>query len=336
MTPYKQIVTPAKHDLIGERTFSLSSINSHLIIHVNICSIQSYIDEIKQFLKCIKTPPSILLLFETRINVDPNTDIEILGYTFVHFSSPTIVGGVGAYFSNLVTFTEVENLKLQIRGCEDRLFEVKFSGETDKYIIAEIYRHPWDNTGTFLNSLDENLQILNKKRSEVILMGDINVDLKYDSSLKSEYLHMIESNAFSSLIIQPTRVIAGSQTIIDHLLTNDTESVITPGVFLYKLADHYAIYCFISIYNFKHTKNHESTYTFRNIHSVDGNIFRNDLESSLMPMMYDIMHLPPSHSSLDQHFNHLVSAMSEVIEKHAPLQTVSRKQKKNAKQTLAH
>ena len=121
---------------------------------------------------------------------------------------------------------------MQIRGCEDQWFEVKFSGGTDKYIIAVIYRHPWDNTGTFLNSLDENLPILNKKRSKVILMGDINIDLKCDSSLKSKYLHMIESNAFSSLITQPTRVNAGSQTIIDHLLTNDTESIITPGVFL--------------------------------------------------------------------------------------------------------
>ena len=316
------------YDLIGERTFSLSNINSHLIILVNICSLQSYIDEIKQFLKCIKTPPSILLLSETRINVDPHTDIEIPGYTFVHFPSPTIVGGVGAYFSNLVTFTEIENLKLQTRGYEDQWFEVKFSGGTDNYVIAVIYRHPWDNTGTFLNSLDENLEILNKKRSKVILMSDINIDLKCDSSLKFEYLHMIESNAFSSLITQPTRVTAGSQTIIDHLLTNDTESVITPGVFLYKLADHYAIYCSISSYNLKHTKNRESTYTFRSIHSVDGNKFRNDLESSLMPMMYDIMHLPLSHSSLDQHFNHLVSAMSEVIEKHAPLQTASRKQKR--------
>ena len=206
--------------------------------------------------------------------------------------------------------------------------KLKFSGGTDKYIIAVIYRHPWDNTGTFLNSLDENLQILNKKRSKVILMGDINIDLKCDSSLKSEYLHMIESNVFSSLFTQPTRVTAGSQTIIDHLLTNDTESAITPGVFLYKLADHYAIYCSISSYNFKHTKNRESTYTFRNIHSVDGNKFRNDLEFSLMPMMYDITHLPLLHSSLDQHFNHLVSAMSEVIKEHAPLQTASRKQKR--------
>ena len=119
-----------------------------------------------------------------------------------------------------------------------------------------------------------------------------------------------------------------SPAIIDYLLINYNESVVTPGVFLYKLADHYAIYCSISSFNFKHTKNRESMYTFRDIHSVDGNKFRNDLESSLMPMMYDIMHLPLSHSSLDQQFNHLVSAMSAVIEKHAPLQTASRKQKR--------
>ena len=142
---------------------------------------------------------------------------------------------------------------------------------------------------------------------------------------------MLESNAFSSLVTQPTCVTAGSQTIIDHLLTNDTESIITPSytnVFLYKLANHYAIYCSISSYNFKYTKNRESTYTFCNIHSVDGNKFRNDLKSSLTPMMYDIMHLPLSHSSLDQHFNHLVSPMSEIIEKKAPTQTSSRKQKR--------
>ena len=54
---------------------------------------------------------------------------------------------------------------------------------------------------------------------------------------------MIESNAFSSLINKPTRVATGLGTIIAYFLTNDTESVITPGVFIYKLADHYAIYC---------------------------------------------------------------------------------------------
>ena len=85
-------------DLISNETFSVNSNIARLIIHVNICSSQSYFQNLNQFLKCMKTPPSIILLSETRINVEPHTNIDIPGYTFVHFPSPTIVGGVGAYF----------------------------------------------------------------------------------------------------------------------------------------------------------------------------------------------------------------------------------------------
>ena len=81
----------------------------------------------------------------------------------------------------------------------------------------------------------QNLQFLNNKRSKVILMSDIKTDLNSNSSLKSGYIHMIESNAFSSLINKPTRVATGYETIIDHL-TDDTESVITSGVFQWKIS----------------------------------------------------------------------------------------------------
>ena len=95
------------YDLIDKQMFSSTNDNAHLIIYVNIFSLQLYIDELKQFLKCMKTPPSVLLLSETRINVHPHTNVDIPRYTFVHFPSPTIVRGVGAYFSNLMTFTEI-------------------------------------------------------------------------------------------------------------------------------------------------------------------------------------------------------------------------------------
>ena len=149
-------------------------------------------------------------------------------------------------------------------------------------------------------------------------MGDINIDLNSESSLKSQYMHTIESNTFSNLITKPTRVTADSETIIDHLFTNDTESVITPSVFLYKLVDHYAIYCIVSNPNFKDVDKRHNLFTFRNFHSVDGTKFCNDLESSLTPLMFDAINSPLTHSSLDQNFNRLVTAISEVIEKHAP------------------
>ena len=42
-----------------------------------------------------------------------------------------------------------ENQKLQISEREDQWFEVQFPGQRDNYIIAVIYRHPWDNANVF-------------------------------------------------------------------------------------------------------------------------------------------------------------------------------------------
>ena len=316
------------YDLISNETFSVNSNIAHLIIHVNISSLQSYFQNLTQFLKCMKTPPSIILLSETRTNVEPHTNIDIPGYTFFHFPSSTIVGGVGAYFSNLISFTEIKCLKLKTKGCEDLWFEVQFPGRTDRYTIAVIYRHPENNVNIFLDALDDKLQILNNNRRKVILMGDLIIDLNSDSSRRADYVNLIESNTFSSLITQPTRVTADSQTIIDHILTNDNKSVITPSVFLHKLADHYAICCSITNPNFKNTNNIRNTYACRNYRSVDGSKFRTDLESSLLPLINDITNSSVTSSSLDFYFNSLITTISEVIEKHAPLHTASRKQKR--------
>ena len=158
---------------------------------------------------------------------------------------------------------------------------MQFRGRTDGYTIAVIYRHPKNNVNIFLDALDDKLQILNNNRRKVVLMGDLIIDLNSDSSRRADYVNLIESNAFSNLITQPTCVTADSQTIIDHILTNDNESVITPRVFLYKLADHYAIYCSITHSKFKNTNNIRNTYACRNYRSVDGSNVRTDFESSL-------------------------------------------------------
>ena len=118
-------------------------------------------------------------------------------------------------------------------------------------------------------------------------MGDINIDLNSDSSLKSDYTHMIKRNAFSCLINKPTREATGSETIIDHLFTNDTESAIIPGVFLYKLANHYAIYCSIFYPNFKDSNKCDNSFTFHSIHSVNGTNFRKNLESCATDVQYN-------------------------------------------------
>ena len=187
----------------------------------------------------------------------------------------TLSGSVGVYFSNLLKFCQVDNLRLKVDGCEDLWFDVPFPGQHNKLIFSVIYRHPWNNlTTAFIEFLDESLRKVNRQGDLFVIMGDINTDLnpKNNSAVQSDYLHMLESNAFSNLMTKPTRVTENSQTTIDHLLTNDNESLINPGVFHYKLADHFPIFCLISRPKIKLCQS-TVTNTFRNIKSIDDDKF---------------------------------------------------------------
>ena len=125
---------------------------------------------------------------------------------------------------------------------------------------------------------------------------------------------------------------SATQTIIDHILTNDNDSTMTPGVLSYKISDHYPIYCAI-----KNKKNKPisafNKYSFRNTKNIDGNSFRNDLETALAPLLFNLMSTSVSQETFDEHFNELLSAISYVTDKHAPPQTATRKQKKHQKKT---
>ena len=64
---------------------------------------------------------------------------------------------------------------------------------------------------------------------------------------------MLQSHAYFSLTTKPTRVAVSSQTVIDHILTNDCGSLITPGVFSYKIFDHCPIFVSITHFNLNKT-----------------------------------------------------------------------------------
>ena len=159
-------------------------------------------------------------------------------------------------------------------------------------------------------------------------MGDININLSTNTTLTSDYMRLLHSNAFCNLITKPTRVTSTTQTIIDHILTNDNESIMTPGVLSYKVSDHYPIYCAIKNINNNKPTSAFNKYSFCNTKNIDGNNFRNDLETALAPLLFNLMSTSVSQETLDERFNELLSAISYVIDKHAPIQTATRKQKK--------
>ena len=110
-------------------------------------------------------------------------------------------------------------------------------------------------------------------------MRDINVDLNSIAPLSytSEYLHLLQSHVFSDLICKPTRVLKTSQTIIYHILSNDSESIITSKVLLYKISAHFSIFC--TIENPKYKFPNSKTFILRDLKTIHGLKFCNDLET---------------------------------------------------------
>ena len=151
-------------------------------------------------------PPSIIFLTETRIYSNPTINVNIPGYTFLHKPTPTKAGGVGAYVSNNLKFSENETLSLDIEECKDLWFKVGLQRRRPKRIFAVVYRHPCNNKNTFFESMDKKLLTLNRKNAKILLMGDINIDLSTDTTLTSDYMRLLHSNAFCNLITKPTRV----------------------------------------------------------------------------------------------------------------------------------
>ena len=200
-------------------------------MNFNISSLQARLDELNELLINITNPPSIIFIYEVRfIYKTPLINVNTPDYTFVHLPSPTKAGGVAAYVSRSLKFSENESLCLQIQGCEDLWFDIEIPCLKNKYVFAVIYRHPRNKINAFIEALHENIQRLKNKKVKAVVMRDINIDLnsnEYTSS-QGEYLNVLESNGFSNLITKPTSVTATSQPTIDHIFSNDYDSVPTP------------------------------------------------------------------------------------------------------------
>jgi len=74
-------------------------------------------------------------------------------------------------------------------------------------------------------------------------MGDIDINVNANDISSHDYLHMLHLNTFINLITKTTRKTPTSQTTIDHIITNDSKSKITPGVLTYSISDHCPVFC---------------------------------------------------------------------------------------------
>ena len=99
---------------------------------------------------------------------------------------------------------------------------IELNNSKHKIIVGIIYRKPNTDLDQFQNSLLSVLDNLSVDKSNVISVGDFNVNLLQTciDGKALELLTSLESTGLHQIITSPTRVTRDSSSLIDHIYTN--------------------------------------------------------------------------------------------------------------------
>ena len=162
------------------------------------------------------------------------------------------------------------------------------------------------------------------------LLGDFNINISPQKKTvgNSIYInHLISSASFSVITIPTTRVTVTSSSIIDHIITNDTNHPLSTGVIYCadKLSDRYVTFCNVSVYLTK-SKKYIPISVFRDKSNFNPESYCSDLNRSLLEFFDNLGEL--TESNFDESFDAFITVVQNVTGSHAPIKRLSRKQRK--------
>ena len=81
------------------------------------------------------------------------------------------------------------------------------------------------------------------------MAGDFNIDLlKYHTDINSQNLiDTAASHGFAQVILRPTRITGHSATLIDHILINNVNKLVSSSALSIDLSDHLGTYARLSL-----------------------------------------------------------------------------------------
>lgn len=210
-------------------------------IYLNIRSMKknwnlfiSYISNIIKYLK-------IIILVEINIKEEENCLYQLNGFNSQFINRSNRSGGGAVIYVRDEVFLE----RVHINTVSYECVYIKTKINEEEMSIIAVYRPPKLNVHTFIDELENNIDQIDKK-TNLIIMGDMNIDIKKDSIPSvSRYLDMIAAKGLQSMILSNTRVDLnrGSETKIDHCLTRIKQRKLYSAVIEISVADHFALFC---------------------------------------------------------------------------------------------
>ena len=209
----------------------------------------------------------ILAINETRLSNEISSDsVRIPGYEFIRKDR------------NRNTLNITERKDVDTGTIEAICIEVK-KPKAKAFAILASYRPPGSQDSHFFQTIETAIAKLDSEDKEVIIIGDLNCNFlaarpdRNTENLKS----IIEVYQMKQLISEPTRLTESSQTLIDVILTNKPNRIVSSGVLHVSISDHSLIYTVrkISV----PTQNNHKYQSMRSFKKFNSDSFRNDLKN---------------------------------------------------------
>lgn len=168
--------------------FQRSAVNNFDLLHLNARSLNKNYDELVNLLTCLKHNFSVTGISETWLK--PTSDInqfQIPGYSFFHVCrSDKSGGGVALYVKEEMG----SKIRSDLSGAHPHYesISVELSLSNKKLVVGCVYRAPNNDSTSFCENFELQLQTLSRENKDIYIIGDFNLNLlNYNSDLIFTY-----------------------------------------------------------------------------------------------------------------------------------------------------
>ena len=295
-------------DINQAKKIRFSNIHNAMIGHLNINSIRNKLHDLKILSKDLT--PTVLAISETKVDASfPNVQFLLDDYFNPGDFRKDRTSHGGGLMIYIRKGTPCKRLQqYEEKNIESICFEIAINKR--KWLIFAIYRPPYNsNLQSFFQYLNRMTDKAFDKYENIIILGDINIDIKRDKGEKSElFSHFCETFSFKNMIKADTCFTKTSSSSVDILLTNQ------PRYFMHSLSIETGIsdvHTLIVTHMRAHIKKLKPIQIqYRSYKNYDENYFLADLSNTA---------LIESKDNPDKMYNELTTNFTKILDKHAPI-----------------
>ena len=220
-------------------------------------------------------------------------------------------GGIVCYILEGIKYKR--RCDLEEENIENIWLEIIY--ECSRNILVGIVYRPPGTKIEWHDTFSEHLEKLYHEDKELIIMGDVNIDLLpvikglEPSSAAKKLLHILEDVHLSQIICKPTRVTKTSKTLIDHVYVSHPQAIVHSDVPVCAPGDHYPV-CVTR--KFHKQKENVKQINYRSMRNFDVDCFMSDMFNAPW-------NLVDKHSSPDEALATWSEIYKSTIDKHMPV-----------------